>query len=482
MNKNIKDGFLLFRIKTNHKVKKVREKFITDKLQYLLSDHLNDTSIHNCNDTDFDEMKIKKNQLFKQTFQDSFLKKDGISNLCKQFLMYLKKEKDLLGFCKDKNIELLLETLRELNPGKPDYILLLEYQHNLTEEMNNVIKTYHGERIFTGEDIESLNSILSNSRILNIFRDVFHNLLTSSYNKDILSKLMGKINTFYGSYGNVGNNNFIQRINPTPLIKGDYFYRYLSDNCFLYDLIDISSYENLSYGVSIIETEVSIPYVLKEAYDSGIMDFVESHNEEYISPEDLIKAYEDEIEKTNKKIEGEILKGQISQETHEKKLHLGELTKKITDTRKENKEELIKEFQYLKDGKNSFTDDEIKSLVDDILEITHEDRVVNEDKEMPDLESIDKAEGKFKKKRRTFGKIKKRLPKTFKKLENINKKVKKGFTKLRNTIKNKKNKLYNKFTRKNKSSSVKPKKRPTIKKIANFFKNKRSKKVLIKKL
>ena len=101
--------------------------------------------------------------------------------------------------------------------------------------MNNVIKTFHGERMFTGEDIESLNSILSNSRILNIFRDVFHNLLTSSYNIYILSNLMGKINRFYSSYGNAGNNNFTQRINPTPLIKGDYFYRYLADNSFIYD-------------------------------------------------------------------------------------------------------------------------------------------------------------------------------------------------------------------------------------------------------
>ena len=484
MKKNIKDGFLLFRIKTNHKVKKVREKFLTDKLQYLLSDHLNDTSIHNCNDIDFDKMKIKKNQLFKQTFQDSFLDETlGISEECKKFLKYLKKEKDLLGFCKDKNIELLLETLREFNPGTPDYILLLEYQHNLTEEMNNVIKTYHGERMFTGEDIESLNSILSNSRILNIFRDVFHNLLTSSYNKNILSNLMDKINRFYGSYGNVGNNNFIQRINPTPLIKGDYFYRYLSDNCFIYDDIDISSYENLSYGVSIIETQVSIPYVLKEAYDSGIMDFVESHDEEYISPEDLIKSYEDEIEKTNKKI-----KSDISEEADEKKICLGELTKNITDTREKNKKKLMDEFKFLKEDEDPFSNEDLESLVNDILEnklfhghykeITYDDPT----KEEKDTKKRGYAEGKLKKKRRTFGKIRKKLPRTFKKLENINKKVKKGLTKLRNTIKNKKNKLYNKFTRKNKNSSVKPKKGATIKKIANFFKNKRSKKVLIKKL
>ena len=95
MKKNIKDGFLLFRIKTNHKVNKTEynDEMEIDELQYLLSDHLNDTSIHNCIGTDFDKMGIKKNQLFKQTFQDSLDETLGISEECKQFLIYLKKRK-----------------------------------------------------------------------------------------------------------------------------------------------------------------------------------------------------------------------------------------------------------------------------------------------------------------------------------------------------------------------------------------------------
>ena len=94
------------------------------------------------------------------------------------------------------------------------------------------------------------------------------------------------------------------------------------------------------------------------------MDFVESHDEEYISPEDLIKAYENEIEKTEEEIEGD-----ITEEADGKKIHLGELTKTITHSREKNREELIKEFQFLKDDKKDpFTDDEIKSLVNDILE------------------------------------------------------------------------------------------------------------------
>ena len=465
MKKNIKDGFLLFRIKTNHKVNKTKynHEMKINELPYLLSDDLENTNIHDCNTQDFKKMGIRKNQLFKQTFQDSFLNKTD-NEKCKNFLNFLKKEKDLLGFCKDMNIKLLVETLKDFKPETPEYILLLKYQHFLSEQMNMKIAMNYSGRIFTSEDIKSLNSILSNSRILNIFRDVFHTLLTGS-NKNILSNLMGKINIFYAYYG-VSENNFIQRINPTPLIKGEYMYHYLGDNCFIYDAL-LDNFKNLSYGVSIIETEVSIPYVLKEAYDSGIMDFVESHDEEYISPEDLTKAYESEIEKTNEEI----------------KIH-------TTTTREKDKKKLMDEFKFLKEGEDPFTSEDVESLVDDILEnklfhghykeITHEDDVLDED--MPDLGPIDKAEGKLKKKSRTFGKIKKKLPKTLKKLENINKKVKKGLNKLRNTIKNKKNKLYNKFTRKNKNSSVKPKKRATIKKIANFFKNKRSKKVLIKKL
>ena len=92
------------------------------------------------------------------------------------------------------------------------------------------------------------------------------------------------------------------------------------------------------------------------------MDFVESHDEEYISPEDLIKAYENEIEKTEEEIEGD-----ITEEADEKKLHLGELTKKITDTREENKKnlmeelkkKLIDEFQYLKEDQDPFTSEDV---------------------------------------------------------------------------------------------------------------------------